>query len=272
MWVCVCWGVWKQDCELVLERTCVCICTVGLSSVNAIIKTEREGEGKESKETSKQSASVYVCRDGAGHQGRSGWLLGVFNTPHPTHLGRVPGYVDCWVWACGGGHLYWNQALIPETCRLTWKERWPGVREKCRSDCQKESDYFFKWDNRVGKRVFLALLFQVVKLELQERVRVFYRSATPLPLLFTSSPTFALSLFEFIFQVFYLLQGCYFSGLPIDLFFCFFSFTVFCRLNTLCRQCFISVKCRQKKNPEKCLTLKKDKKTPNWFYAAIANS
>lgn len=33
----------EEDCESVLECMCVCICTVGLSSVNAIITSAAEG-------------------------------------------------------------------------------------------------------------------------------------------------------------------------------------------------------------------------------------
>lgn len=57
----MCVRVRKQDCELVLECVRVCICTVGLSSVNAIIKNATDGlrQSVQSRESGKVEGFLF---------------------------------------------------------------------------------------------------------------------------------------------------------------------------------------------------------------------
>lgn len=59
--MCVCVRARKQDCELVLECVRVCICTVGLSSVNAIIKSATDGlrQSVQSRESGKVEGFLF---------------------------------------------------------------------------------------------------------------------------------------------------------------------------------------------------------------------
>lgn len=118
VWVCVCVRVRKQDCELVLECVRVCICTVGLSSVNAIIKSATDGL--------RQSVQSRVG-EGWGFFVLSFWFFCFF------HFGCIPRLVNSW--ACREDVFSWTG---PEPNQpVTWPETSScccGKRGVCRTD------------------------------------------------------------------------------------------------------------------------------------------
>lgn len=84
----------KQDCELVLECVRVCICTVGLSSVNAIIKSATDGlrQSVQSRESGKVEGFLFCL----------GFLfMFIF-----FHFGCIPRLVNSW--ACREDVFSWT--------------------------------------------------------------------------------------------------------------------------------------------------------------------
>lgn len=171
-----------------------------------------------------------------------------------VELGKVEGFLFCLF----GSFVFSILAVFPDWLTAGLVERmsflgpgpsqtnlWPdpkpvvvvveseGFAGQTGSDCQKESDYFFKWDNWRGG-VFLALPFHVVKKKLGVVfflgffcfcflflfvffICFFYLSPPPTP---SSSERHAaavtksnscITLLSSTVKCFYLLQGCYFS-------------------------------------------------------------
>lgn len=147
----------KERCVCERDNWCVCICTVGLSSVNAIIEREK------------------VCVETVS--GKVGCLFSSC---------WVPGVVACWVQARGQDVFSWTRpvrdlkpAHIEGAGRLQLTEGTNG------SDCQK-SDYFCNDIIEWAKGYFSLVLCCKVR-----RGRVCFPERHSDAVTFTSSPTLA---------------------------------------------------------------------------------